>query len=367
MLDQSRPPGRFFIGKRGRSVQWTFLLGLSVFFVVPLEVLHLPAALLLGPMIAAIIIAALGEASIRVPAVPFILAQGVIGVMIARSLSPSILGEVIKDWPLVFGVAISVMAAANLMGILLTRQKILPGTTAIWGFSPGAAMAQIMMAEVYGGDMRLVAFMQYLRIVLVAGFASIVARIWIAPMAGSIATPDWFPAIAWLPLIETLAVGWIAALIANRLRVPAGPLLLPLMIAATLQASGKLTIELPPWLLALSYGLVGWSIGLHFTRRILAHAARTLPKILLSIFMLIAICGVFAAILTFGAGIDPLTAYLATSPGSADAIAIIAVSSKVDLPFVMALQTTRFILVAVTGPIISKFVVKRMGVLKVDV
>ncbi len=125
-----------------------------------------------------------------------------------------------------------------------------------------------------------------------------------------------------------------------------------------------MTIELLPWLLALSYGLVGWSIGLHFTRPILTHAARALPKIFLSIVMLIAICGGFAAILTFGAGVDPLTAYLATSPGSADAIAIIAVSSKVDLPIVMALQTARFILVAVTGPIISKFVVRRMGAIK---
>ncbi len=141
-------------------------------------------------------------------------------------MSPSILGEVIKDWPLVFGVAISVMTAANLMGILLTRQKILPGTTAIWGFSPGAAMAQIMMAEAYGDDMRLVAFMQYLRIVLVAGLASVVAGIWVTPIAGAGVTPDWFPALAWLPFIETLAIGWISALIAARLRIPAGPLLL---------------------------------------------------------------------------------------------------------------------------------------------
>jgi membrane AbrB-like protein len=337
---------------------------LSILLVIPLELLRLPAALLLGPMIAAILIAAAGEASVRVPLVPFILAQGVIGVMIARSLSASILGEVMKEWPLVFGVAIGVMLAANAMGILLARQNILPGTTAIWGFSPGAAMAQIMMAEAYGGDMRLVAFMQYLRIVFVAAFASIVARVWVTPIATAAADPNWFPAIAWIPLIATLAVSTISALMAARLRIPAGPLLLPLIVGAFMQAAGVLTIELPPWLLALSYGLVGWTIGLHFTRPILAHAARALPKILVLILMLIAICGVFAALLTFCAGIDPLTAYLATSPGSADAIAIIAVSSKVDLPFVMALQTARFILVAVTGPSLSRFIVRHISLTK---
>ena len=38
---------------------------------------------------------------------------------------------------------------------------MLPGTTALWGTSPGAASVMTIMAESYGADMRLVAFMQY--------------------------------------------------------------------------------------------------------------------------------------------------------------------------------------------------------------
>ncbi len=351
------------LGQHGGHIQWSLLLFLSILTTIALELLHLPAALLLGPMLAAIAVAA-GEASVRVPQLPFILAQGVIGCMIARSLSPSILGEMVHDWPVLLATAISIIVAANGLGFVLARQQVLPGTTAIWGSSPGAAMTQVLMASAYGGDMRLVAFMQYLRIVLVAGFASGVARIWIVPGSMAVAAPDWFPPVAWLNLIETLGVGWASALAAQHLRMPAGALLAPLIVAATLQGTGMLTIELPPWLLAVSYALVGWSIGLHFTRPILVHAGRALPKVLLSILMLMAICGIFAAILTWVADVDPLTAYLATSPGGADSIAIIAVSSKVDLPFVMALQTARFLLVAVTGPSISRFVLKRMGIAK---
>ena len=45
-------------------------------------------------------------------------------------------------------------------------------------------------------------------------------------------------------------------------------------------------------------------------------------------------------------GIDPLTAYLATSPGGMDSVAIIAAASdRVDISFVMALQTARFLIV----------------------
>ena len=50
-------------------------------------------------------------------------------------------------------------------------------------------------------------------------------------------------------------------------------------------------ITLPPWLLAICYALVGWSIGLRFTREIVLHAAKQLPRILASIFTLIAMCG----------------------------------------------------------------------------
>jgi uncharacterized membrane protein AbrB (regulator of aidB expression) len=46
---------------------------------------------------------------------------------------------------------------------------------AIWGMLPGAATVMMVMVEAYGADFRLVAFMQYLRVVLVAAVASVVA------------------------------------------------------------------------------------------------------------------------------------------------------------------------------------------------
>ncbi len=122
-----------------------------------------------------------------------------------------------------------------------------------------------------------------------------------------------------------------------------------------------MTLELPPWLLALSYALIGWSIGLRFTREIVRYAARALPRVLLSVLTLVTICCGFAFLLVKFAGIDPLTAYLATSPGGADTVAIIASSSHVDIAFVMAMQTGRFIVVLITGPAISRFVAKRLG------
>ena len=281
--------------------------------------------------------------------------------MIARSITPEIVGTMIQDWPLFLAVVFSVIASSSVIGLLLTRWRVLPGTTAVWGSCPGAASAMTLMAEAFGADVRLVAFMQYLRVVLVTVVASVVARIWATPSGGHIASVVWFPPMEWVPFAETMALAGIGAFIAPLLRIPAGPMLVPMVAGALLHGSGVMTIELPPWLLAVSYAMVGWNIGMRFTRPILVHALRALPRVAASILVLIAICGGFAWVLTWTAGIDPLTAYLATSPGGADSVAIIAASSNVDVPFVMALQMLRFLVVLFVGPSLSRLIARRTG------
>ncbi|GEB89237.1 ammonia monooxygenase [Zymomonas mobilis subsp. pomaceae] len=326
-------------------------------FITFLEIIHLSAALLLGAMCAAILVAVM-EGSIRVPRWPFMLAQGVVGSMIARSMPLPIIKEMMQEWPLFISGVFSVIVASSFLGWLLVRWRVVPGTTALWGSSPGAALTMTLMAEAYGADVRLVAFMQYLRVVCVAVVASFVAQIWIG---GNHAPPAivWFPSLRILPFLETLMLIGITTPLARILRIPAGAILLPLGLGVLLQDTGWLSIELPPWLLAISYAFVGWSIGLRFSRAIVLYAARSFPRILGSILTLILLCGGLAMILVKIAHVDPLTAYLAASPGGVDSIAIIAASSPVNMPFVMGMQTVRFIVVLLTAPTIAKFLSQR--------
>jgi pimeloyl-ACP methyl ester carboxylesterase/class 3 adenylate cyclase len=118
----------------------------------------------------------------------------------------SISGDVIGNWPL-FAVGVtSVIAASGLVGWLMTRMRVLPGTTIVWGLSPGAATAMTLLAESYGADAQLVAFMQYTRVILVAAIASVIAKVCGTGALHAAHTVTWFPAVAWLPLAETLAL-----------------------------------------------------------------------------------------------------------------------------------------------------------------
>jgi hypothetical protein len=121
------------------------------------------------------------------------------------------------------------------------------------------------------------------------------------------AAVTWFSPISWVPFAETLALIGFGTLSARLRRIPAAPLLLPLGLGIALQDAGVITIELPLWLLAASYAIVGWSTGLGFNRTIPAPPGRCPrrhdPRSDGSLRR------------TYGspcvvAGIDPLTAYL---------------------------------------------------------
>ena len=68
-------------------------------------------------------------------------------------------------------------------------------------------------------------------------------------------------------------------------------------------------------------------------------------------------CGGLALLLNQILGIDLLSAYLATSPGGMDSIAIIAAASNdVNMSFIMTMQMARFLFVLLFGPAIARLV-----------
>jgi membrane AbrB-like protein len=343
---------------RGRTAAWAALVAVSLGLTLALMAAGLPAALLLGPMIAGIAVA-FGDRGISVPTPAFRFAQALVGLMIARILAVPVLVEILEDWPVFVVGVISVTLAAAVLGYGLARLRVLPETTAVWGSSPGAASAMMLMSASFGADMRLVAFMQYTRVVVVATAAAVIARIWgeVDPVAEPVA---WLAAPDWGALAITLALAAASGWLGLVSRLPSGTLILPLAAGTVLQNVGLVTIELPQILLAAAFAVVGWSVGLRFDRETVRHAARAFPAVLASIVALVAICAGFAALLVVFGAHDPLTAYLAMSPGGADTVAIIASSTRVDVAFVMAMQTARLIFVLLTGPAIARFVARRV-------
>ena len=330
------------------------LAGLTVVLVVALQLVRVPAAFLLGAMAAAMIVVGRG-ATLRLPEPAFAIAQAVVGCLIAKSFTPALFHAVVAHAWIFAGATLSVLLVATLMGLALARARLLPGSTALWGMFPGGATVMVVLSGSFGADMRLVAVMQYLRVVVAAAAASIVARA-LGLSGGPAQSTPWLAPIATVSFVVLLAIILFAGLVVPRLRiqVPAGSFLLPMVLATVLQDVGLLRVELPRIVLVASYVVVGWAVGLRFTRASLASAWSSLPQIVASVLALVAACAGIGWALSRIAHIDLLTAYLATSPGGADSVAIIAAGTPIDVAFVMATQMARVLSVLVLGPPLVK-------------
>lgn len=345
---------------RTAGPRWVLLICLTGLFSAPLVWARLPAAFMLGAIAAGIVVQTT-TAGLQLPRAPRMVAEALLGTMISEAITPVALSTFLHHAPLFLGVVGTVILASSLMGWLLFRLGILPGTTAIWGLSPGAAQAMMLMAGSFGADARLVAFMQYLRVLIVAIIAPLVARLWVSPAAAASLVQQAAP-FDGQGFAVALAVAAAGLALAVHFPFPAGTILIPMAIGGVLHVTGLVPVYLPDALLAVTYVVLGWSIGLSFTLPVLRHAINVLPQVTLAILALVALSGGLAVLLALFDGIDPLTAYLATSPGGMSSVAIIAATSHVDLAFVISLQTVRFLLVLAFGPAISRFIAQRVKV-----
>ncbi|VEA37484.1 Putative transport protein [Salmonella enterica subsp. enterica] len=335
-------------------LQWFLLFLLSLLISLIFLYLHLPAAMLLGPMIAGIVLSLRGS-TLQLRA--YFSRRAGNSRLYDRPKSNRF--DIDHPRPLLAGRAFSVagdaafqrgsrLAAGTLQ--LAARQHRRMGVIAGRRGGNGSDGARLR------ADIRLVAFMQYLRVLFVAGAAVLVTRLILGDSAAAVSQQViWFPPLSG-NLLTTLLLAIVAGIAGRLMRIPSGTMLLPMLAGALLHSQGIIEIELPEWLLAVAYMAIGWRIGLGFDRQVFFMALRPLPQILLSIFALMAICAAMAWGMAYYMQIDFMTAYLATSPGGLDTVAAIAAGSSADMALIMAMQTLRLFSILLTGPAVARFI-----------
>ncbi|MFJ4345506.1 AbrB family transcriptional regulator [Pseudomonas sp. NPDC089401] len=322
-----------------------------------LHALGVPAGLFLGPMLVAIAFGVSG-AQLRLHRQVFRFGQGCVGLLVAHSVTWGVLVAMAQSWQLMLVATFITVLLSAVVGLGTVRFGGIPGSTAAWGTAPGAASAMVSMAEENGADARVVATMQYVRVVCVVMIGSLVSHLLGAtPGSGAAASA---PAVSQAPhllnVLLSLAVVLVGIVVGNRL--PAGALLTPLMLGGALQLAGLLTITLPEPLLACAYGAIGCYIGLRFDRQTVCYVWKRLPTMIAGAVALIALCAACAYGLARAMGSDFLSMYLATSPGGLDAMAIIAVETHADVGLVLAMQTLRLFGVILTGAFCARQIIR---------
>jgi membrane AbrB-like protein len=211
----------------------------------------------------------------------------------------------------------------------------------------------LAMSEPLGADPRLVAVMQYTRVVVVVFSAALVSRLGLVPGSAphEISAPGLQASSggtalaqdAWLVYALTALVAALGAWAGTRLRLPAGALLGPLVLGVGLEELGVVHLAWPPGVPQAAFLVLGLWVG------------RLFPVVLASAAGLVVACAGLGWALTALTDVDGLTAYLATTPGGIDSVAIMALGSGADAPLVLAVQMLRLFAVVFAGTLLGRW------------
>jgi hypothetical protein len=317
--------------------------------------LALPSPVLFGSLAAGMLHALTARAELQLPPAAFRVGQGLVGAVIGALVQPATLVRIAADWPSVLLVTLGTLLISLVAGRLLALHRDVSPVTGAFALVAGGASGIVALARELGADDRVVTVVQYLRVLLVLLAMPVAVTVLFDPDGGSgAATPD--PATRWLPDLTFVLVAVLAGLLLQRVvTAPATALLGPMAVAVALSASGVLgEVSVPAALENLGYALIGIRVGLRFTRASLRSIARLLPLACTLIVAVIVACGLLGLLLTRFTGVDPLTAYLATTPGGLFAVLATAADSGSDVTYVLAVQIVRLIAMLLMAPLLGR-------------
>jgi uncharacterized protein len=355
----SAPGGKVSPRPSGRKWQaflwWVALAAAAVVAGRLAQSINLPGGWVIGPLLAGIGFGLARPTHPRMPPRCLMTAQAVIGMVLAGTFRPEAVPLVAAHWFPVLLTVVTTLGVSVAAGAVLGRFTSLDRETATFGTIPGGAGGMVMMSLDSKADTRLVALMQYMRVVLVVVSAALLARFVLHPAGPAHPPPLVIPAgpispNLWLGSLLTPILAAFGAWGGLRLRLPAGALIGPLVLGIAASGLNLFHPAWPPGVAQAAFIVVGVFIGLLFDRAALRQAGRSIPAMLASTLILMAVCAGTGAMLSAWVGVDYLTGYLATTPGGMDSITVVGLSSGADVSFMLAVQMARVLTMVLIGP-----------------
>ena len=281
--------------------------------------------------------------------------QAVVGLALGASILPGSFAGVARAWGVVVGVVVLTLVLSAAVALALARAARLDRRTAAIGMLPGAAPALIAVGDELDADGRLVATMQYGRVLLVVATVPLLALLLASgdgAGAGAGGRPE--PVAGTEPMLAAAAVGVAGLVLARLARAPAAALVGPLVLGVLVSVTGVAALSVPELLVDAAFVAVGASVGLRFDRAALRRVGRMLPLLAAAMVALTAGCAGIGALLLVVLNVDPLTAYLATTPGGISSVLAASYETGADLTVVVAVQTLRLMVLALVAPFAAR-------------
>jgi membrane AbrB-like protein len=348
------------VGRTGRFARLgdaALVLAAALAATLAFDALDLPSPSLFGGLVAGLVRGLAGRRRTAVPKLGMTAAQALIGVSIGALVDLETLAAIGRDWLPVLLVTVGTLALTLLAGLLMRLQPGITPVTGAFAMIAGGASGITAMSRELGADERMVAVLQYLRVLLIVVLMPLAATLVFGAQSG-----------AGGPVVDDADPGWPAGLLfaavcvavgvplARLLHVPVPALLGPMLVAAGLDLSGlSRGAQVPVPLELAAFLLIGLAVGLAFTRDSLHTIGRALPLALAIIVGLVLGCAGLGAVLTVTTEASALDAYLATTPGGLYAVLATARDGGADATFVLAVQVLRLFVMLLSAPLLARW------------
>ncbi len=309
--------------------------------------LGLPAGLISGSVVAVTVAALFGRPA-KVPVPLARVCYIVVGILLGAVVTPQTL-KGLATWPV--SVALLMMATLCRMVATTSYLRVVHGwdrLSALMGASPGSMMQVITLSSELGADLRAVAIVQTLRVLLLTtGIPGGLALFGlVAPAVPIVRGPAGGSSLA--EILVVVAVATATAWAMARLRFPGGFLFGAMTGSGVLHGSGLIQAVLPWWIGSAAVIVLGAVVGSRFANTTFRLIIGYLGAAFGSFAVSLSVATLFVLIVTRFFSFPIANVVVAFAPGALDTMMVLALALHLDPVYVGAHHLARFLVVTLS-------------------
>jgi membrane AbrB-like protein len=309
-----------------------------------LTYLELPAGLISGSVLA-VATAALSGCPVKVPLLLARACYVIVGILLGAVVTPETLRGV-TTWPA--SIALLMLCSIGMMLATMSYLRVVhrwDPLSALLGASPGAMAQVIALSSELGGDLRAIAIVQTVRVLLIVlGLPNGLALFGLVVPAVAVARgPAGIAVLGEMILLAAVSTAFAIAFL--RLRFPGGLLFGAMAGSAILHGTGLIHAVLPWWIGSASVVTLGALVGSRFANTPLRMLVGFLGAALGSFAVSMAVATFFILIVARLFPFPIANIVIAFSPGAQDTMMVLALALHLDPVYVGAHHIARFLVV----------------------
>jgi len=306
--------------------------------------LDLPAGLVSGSVVA-VATAALAGRPMKLPLLLARVCYVIVGILLGAVVTPETLRGV-TTWPA--SIALLMLCSIGMILATMSYLRLVhrwDPLSALLGASPGAMAQVIALASELGGDLRAIAIVQTVRVLLIViGLPNGLALFGLVVPAVAVARgPAGIAVLGQMILLAVVSTAFAIGFL--RLRFPGGLLFGAMTGSAILHGSGLIHAVLPWWVGSASVIALGALVGSRFANTPLRMLVGFLGAAFGSFAISMAVATVFILIVARLFSFPIANIVIAFSPGAQDTMMVLALALHLDPVYVGAHHLARFLVV----------------------